>query len=106
MGYEGPTECLDINECQRGTYDCHIRARCINNAGAFSCECLPGYDGSSTGRDCYDIDECSRAVHHCHPRAKCANRDPLSTWSFREGAHQPGVFFGALPLHATHQTAA
>lgn len=38
--------CLDINECQRGSDDCHDQhGKCINTKGSYQCECLNGYEG-------------------------------------------------------------
>ncbi len=37
--------CVDINECELGTDNCHVNAICTNNEGSFSCECLEHFNG-------------------------------------------------------------
>lgn len=50
-GYESSGgECVDIDECARGTDDCSVDGLCANEAGAFSCACKPGFTGD--GRAC------------------------------------------------------
>ena len=42
-GFEGDgNSCSDIDECNKGTHDCHIDAKCDNNPGSFKCECKQG----------------------------------------------------------------
>lgn len=36
----------DINECNRGTDNCHVNAQCTDIAGGFQCDCMPGFEGS------------------------------------------------------------
>ena len=35
----------DIEECAKGTHNCHGVANCYNNEGSFTCECRQGYTG-------------------------------------------------------------
>lgn len=45
-GYEGADCTVDINECIRGTHDCHYAAAgCINTIGSYMCSCYQGYQG-------------------------------------------------------------
>lgn len=37
---------LDINECERGTHNCHSQATCTNTIGSFKCTCNVGFEGS------------------------------------------------------------
>ena len=39
--YNG-TECMDINECQRGTFECSEQQVCVNNLGGYKCKCADG----------------------------------------------------------------
>lgn len=38
--------CIDINECQDGTDNCHPNASCTNTDGGFECTCEEGYYGN------------------------------------------------------------
>ena len=40
------TKCVDIDECQEGSHNCHIYAGCFNTIGSFSCSCKDGYTGN------------------------------------------------------------
>lgn len=69
-GYEGP-RCEDIDECAKGLHACSDQAVCVNTAGAYKCQCLPGYQGD--GFNCTDINECAAAVKPCSANAICSN---------------------------------
>ena len=43
----------DIDECQDGTHNCHLRADCQNNPGSYTCKCMRGYTGD--GFECTRI---------------------------------------------------
>ncbi|XP_029438200.1 signal peptide, CUB and EGF-like domain-containing protein 2 isoform X2 [Rhinatrema bivittatum] len=58
----------NVDECSRGTDDCHPDAICQNTPGSYKCMCRPGYQGD--GKHCEDIDECGNeynggCVHEC-----------------------------------------
>lgn len=38
--------CLDVNECQDGSNECHLNATCYNSVGNYSCECDIGFSGN------------------------------------------------------------
>jgi len=52
-GYEGADCSVDINECIRGTHDCHYAAGCVNTIGSYRCSCYQGYQGD--GHSCVPI---------------------------------------------------
>ena len=35
----------DIDECVKGSYNCHADATCTNTVGAYTCTCNAGYAG-------------------------------------------------------------
>ena len=39
---------VDIDECMRGTHDCHDNATCTNTEGSYECDCIEGYMGNGT----------------------------------------------------------
>ena len=38
----------DVNECGRGTHNCHENATCTDVVGGFNCTCNTGYTGNWT----------------------------------------------------------
>ena len=42
--------CININECEDNTDDCHRAALCEDNFGSYTCTCVNGYIGN--GKDC------------------------------------------------------
>ena len=40
------------DECGLGTHNCDVNSLCINNNVSFSCECLPGFNGTGTNGTC------------------------------------------------------
>ena len=38
----------DIDECEKGSHDCHINANCTNTPGSYNCTCRPGYTGNES----------------------------------------------------------
>jgi hypothetical protein len=71
-GYEGTgVECIDANECERGSHDCADDAVCTNTPGSFTCACKPGFEGN--GRFCTDLDECAEKTDDCDAHATCKN---------------------------------
>ncbi|HRE89999.1 MAG TPA: EGF domain-containing protein, partial [Myxococcota bacterium] len=74
-GYTGnpyTSGCVDIDECDIESDNCHIAATCTNIAGSFECDCLPGYDGD--GLTCTDLDGCLVANGGCSTEASCENQ--------------------------------
>ena len=63
--------CVDLNECELGTYECDMNATCENTEGNYSCTCNDGYDGD--GKTCTDIDECALETDECGDYTTCAN---------------------------------
>ena len=56
-------DCIDIDECSTGGYDCFDHMMCINTIGSYKCECEIGYYW--IGGKCNDIDECIRYPDLC-----------------------------------------
>ena len=38
----------DIDECSKGSDDCHDNATCIDTDGSYNCSCNSGYSGNGT----------------------------------------------------------
>ena len=38
----------DIDECEKGSHDCHMNANCTNTPGSYNCTCRPGYTGNGS----------------------------------------------------------
>lgn len=66
-------QCIDIDECSRGTHECGAKQICQNKAGGYICECPLGYIMNSK-RECEDIDECIRFHGQvCSVNSECQN---------------------------------
>ena len=49
---------LDVNECLRGSHDCHGNATCANRIGSYNCSCDGGFDGNGfncTGEYSFEV---------------------------------------------------
>ena len=38
----------DIDECEKGSHDCHKNANCTNTAGSYNCTYRPGYTANGS----------------------------------------------------------
>jgi len=38
--------CVDIDECEDGSHNCHKHANCINTSGGYNCNCKLNYTGN------------------------------------------------------------
>ncbi|XP_020916490.2 adhesion G protein-coupled receptor E1-like, partial [Exaiptasia diaphana] len=85
-GYRwGSTSCIDMDECNYGTYSCPVNTHCVNTAGSYTCKCNTGYHGGSSS--CSDINECTNGVHKCPNNARCTNTVGSYTCQCRTGSH-------------------
>ena len=73
-------KCIDTNECQLNTHDCHPVAICSNFQGSFDCLCPFGYEGDGHGAviGCEDVDECYENTHSCQENQFCVNQSGKS----------------------------
>ena len=58
---------MEVDECSKGTHECHKEAECTNNPGSYDCKCNEGFAG--TGKHCT-----SDATFAC-PSAECWEMD-------------------------------
>ena len=81
-------DCIDIDECSLAINTCDREtSTCINTMGAFTCECLPGFerledldkDGNKT---CTEVDTCLTNLQECSANATCQ----------RDGKHKVLIF--------------
>ena len=61
-------DCIDVDECARGTHACPAASVCINETGFYRCECPPGFIG--TAGHC-EVDECATNNGGCGTHATC-----------------------------------
>ncbi|KAG5900252.1 hypothetical protein JTB14_018232 [Gonioctena quinquepunctata] len=76
MGFElndSGDQCIDINECSRGTHKCQPTQICKNYQGYYTCECPPGHHLNKVTDQCEDLDEC-KMFRPCRSiSSKCIN---------------------------------
>lgn len=89
-GY-GPSgaDCVDLDECDLGTDDCHELASCANTVGTFTCTCDAGTTGN--GVACDDIDECDLGTDDCAADATCTNSPTTFSCACDDGFAGDGV---------------
>ncbi len=73
-----PFNFLDIDECERSESICGQNAKCLNQYGSYTCECLAGFlpnYSAADGFKCDDQDECASQCHNDCDRelAICVN---------------------------------
>ncbi|KRT81667.1 EGF-like domain containing protein [Oryctes borbonicus] len=76
LGFElnsAGTECVDIDECARGTHQCSSTQICKNGFGYHVCTCPPGHKLNANNH-CEDINECEYyRGRACSNNAECIN---------------------------------
>ena len=83
--------CTNVNECtSEDLHDCDVHATCRDNAGAFSCKCNTGWQG--TGQECGDVDECSAGTDNCDRRGDCTNTEGGFECACSDGFAGAGTF--------------
>ncbi|XP_071476683.1 uncharacterized protein [Diadema antillarum] len=72
-GYRGDGKnCVDIDECAEGTFECHPNATCVNIPGSFECVCNVNFHGD--GKVCIPLDlTVCAADGPCFDGVKCTN---------------------------------
>ncbi|XP_075435021.1 epidermal growth factor-like protein 7 [Ascaphus truei] len=58
-GWRGNYCQTDVDECRRGSHKC--TQQCVNTAGSFRCECLPGFQLSENGKSCQIMEKPTEA---------------------------------------------
>jgi alpha-tubulin suppressor-like RCC1 family protein len=74
-GYAWSGTCVDVDECGSSANTCdQFPYACVNDDGAFHCECPTGYGGTGVGDDgCTDKDECALGEDTCGADTVCFN---------------------------------
>ncbi|KAJ8923557.1 hypothetical protein NQ315_010136, partial [Exocentrus adspersus] len=65
-------QCVDVNECARGTHKCNPTQICKNGKGYYACVCPPGHHLLRSTETCEDMDEC-KLYRPCDANAECMN---------------------------------
>jgi len=93
-GYElhpDARSCLDIDECDLQTDDCHQFATCTNTPGSFTCSCDAGFtDVNGDGTLCEDINECFNPTPVCGANSDCVNKEGSYTCVCNTGYEKIG----------------
>ncbi|XP_050313739.1 fibulin-1-like [Anthonomus grandis grandis] len=87
IGYEPNLkgdQCIDVDECIRGTHSCSVSQICKNGQGYYTCECPPGHHLNRNTQTCEDLDEC-KFYKPCGSYADCTNSVGSYTCSCRPG---------------------
>eukprot|EP00961_Rhodomonas_salina_P299499 3938978-Rhodomonas_salina.1 len=94
-GYSGDgVLCGDADECALGTDDCPEHSDCVNNAGSFTCTCIPPYSGA----DCSVVDECVALANPCHAEASCTDTLDSYTCACNAGWGGDGEYYSAAQM--------
>ncbi|XP_071975037.1 protein kinase C-binding protein NELL1 isoform X2 [Engystomops pustulosus] len=67
-----PTYCEDIDECAAKMHYCQANTVCVNLAGTYRCDCLPGYTRVDDF-SCTEHDECGDGQSICDVNSICTN---------------------------------
>ncbi|CAH1183798.1 unnamed protein product [Phaedon cochleariae] len=67
--------CVDIDECQEGTAECE--QICKNEAGAYRCECKPGYQLRRDNKTCEMLNDANQAAYLARCYASCESATNL-----------------------------
>ncbi len=66
--------CVDLDECDLGTYECAADAVCENTEGNYACVCNDGFAGD--GKTCDNVDECAEETDECGAYTSCSDTTP------------------------------
>ena len=81
---------VDIDECEVDP-PCGVNADCSDNEGAFTCSCMPGFQGDPYVA-CADINECQNpSLFTCHPLASCVNAPANYSCECNDGYEGDGM---------------
>nr|XP_037848013.1 adhesion G protein-coupled receptor E2 isoform X3 [Chlorocebus sabaeus] len=71
---ESENTCQDVDECQRNPRLCKSYGTCVNTAGSYTCQCLPGFKFKPEDpKLCTDVNECTSGQNPCHSSTHCLN---------------------------------
>ncbi|XP_065333717.1 fibrillin-2 [Cloeon dipterum] len=82
------TQCVDVDECTRGTHSCSRGQQCFNRIGSYSCQCPQGYLVNQVTKECIDIDECTSFGNNrqlCASNSVCQNLQGSYRCNCKEG---------------------
>jgi len=79
----------EVDECEAGSHNCNINAKCTDTTESFDCECNTGFYGD--GVVCIDSDECVEGTHNCDANAKCINTNGSFQCECKSGFYGDGA---------------
>ncbi|KAK8406643.1 hypothetical protein O3P69_007314 [Scylla paramamosain] len=101
---EAGTQCVDIDECAKGTHQCVGNQLCSNRQGSYICYCPQGFR-RNTQQQCEDINECeSYRGRVCANNADCENTEGSFICKCKAGFKQAANGLSCIDVDECEET--